>query len=115
MEPFGIALVGCGTVGGGVARLLLEHKDRLAARAGRQLVLRRVVVRDPHKPRAAADGAAADQGNAERFHERRWMPPGQAGRPSAARPLLKHYLIGRPGATPAAGHFRLARLLPRVQ
>jgi homoserine dehydrogenase len=52
MEPFGIALLGCGTVGGGVARLLLEQKDRLAARAGRPLVLRRVVVRDPARVRA---------------------------------------------------------------
>src|SRR5947208_1407017 len=50
-EPLGVALVGCGTVGGGVARLLLEQPQRLAARAGRPLVLRRVVVRDPAKPR----------------------------------------------------------------
>jgi homoserine dehydrogenase len=50
-EPYGIALIGCGTVGGGVARLLLEQPDRLAARAGRPLQLRRVVVRDPAKPR----------------------------------------------------------------
>jgi homoserine dehydrogenase len=51
-EPLGIALVGCGTVGGGVAKILLEHADRLAVRAGRPLVLRRVVVKDPSKPRA---------------------------------------------------------------
>src|SRR5262249_25268424 len=51
MEPLGIALIGCGTVGTGVARLLLEQPQRLAARAGRPLVLRRVVVRDPSKPR----------------------------------------------------------------
>src|SRR5437870_10452198 len=51
-EPLGIALVGCGTVGSGVARLLLERPERLAARAGRPLVLRRVIVRDPDKPRA---------------------------------------------------------------
>jgi len=50
-EPLGIALIGCGTVGSGVARLLLERPERLAARAGRPLVLRRVVVRDPRKPR----------------------------------------------------------------
>jgi len=50
-EPLGIALIGCGTVGGGVARLLLEQGERLAARAGRPLVLRRVVVRDPAKSR----------------------------------------------------------------
>jgi homoserine dehydrogenase len=51
MEPFGIALIGCGTVGAGVAQLLLEQPQRLYARAARPLVLRRVVVRDPHKDR----------------------------------------------------------------
>ncbi len=51
MDSFGIALIGCGTVGSGVAKLLLEHPDRLAARAGRKLELRHVVVRDPSKPR----------------------------------------------------------------
>src|SRR5436309_1842099 len=50
-EPLGIALVGCGTVGGGVAKLLLEQRERLATRAGRPLVLRRVVVRDAAKAR----------------------------------------------------------------
>jgi homoserine dehydrogenase len=53
-EPLGIALVGCGTVGGGVADILLRHRDRLAQRAGRPLDLRRVVVRDPAKPRDVA-------------------------------------------------------------
>jgi homoserine dehydrogenase len=52
METLGIGLIGCGNVGGGVAKLLLEHPERMAARAGRRLELRRVVVRDPHKPRA---------------------------------------------------------------
>ena len=52
MEPLNIALIGCGTVGGGVAKLLLEQPERLAACAGRPLVLRCVVVRDPDKPRA---------------------------------------------------------------
>ncbi|MFO0967553.1 MAG: homoserine dehydrogenase [Gemmataceae bacterium] len=50
-EPFHVALIGCGAVGGGVAKLLLEHPARLAARAGRRLILERVVVRDPRKPR----------------------------------------------------------------
>jgi homoserine dehydrogenase len=53
MEPLNIALVGCGTVGGGVATLLLEHPERLAARAGRRLVLKRVLVKDLSKPRPA--------------------------------------------------------------
>ncbi len=50
-EPLNIALIGCGTVGSGVAKLLLEQPERLAARAGRPLVLRRIVVRDLHKDR----------------------------------------------------------------
>jgi homoserine dehydrogenase len=52
METLGIGLIGCGNVGSGVARLLLEQPERMAARAGRRLELRRVVVRDLHKPRA---------------------------------------------------------------
>jgi homoserine dehydrogenase len=51
-DPLGIALVGFGTVGGGVARLLTQQSGRLAARAGRPLELRSVVVRDPAKERA---------------------------------------------------------------
>src|SRR5205085_12226425 len=53
-DPFGIALFGCGTVGAGVAKLLLEQPERLAARAGRRLELRHVVVRDPDKARGVA-------------------------------------------------------------
>ena len=53
-DPLGIALVGVGTVGGGVAKILLRHGDRLAQRGGRPLALRRVVVRDPNKPRDPA-------------------------------------------------------------
>lgn len=50
-EPLGIALIGCGTVGSGVAQLLLTQSRRLAARAGRPLLLRRIVVRDLARPR----------------------------------------------------------------
>jgi homoserine dehydrogenase len=51
-EALNLALLGCGTVGGGVAKLLLEQRDRVTQRAGRPLNLKRVVVRDPAKPRA---------------------------------------------------------------
>lgn len=50
-DSLGIALIGCGTVGGGVAEVLLQHHDRLSRRAGRALALRRIVVRDPGKTR----------------------------------------------------------------
>jgi homoserine dehydrogenase len=51
METLGIAMLGCGTVGGGVAKLLAEQGERLAARAGKTLVLKRIAIRDPQKPR----------------------------------------------------------------
>jgi homoserine dehydrogenase len=50
-EPLNIALIGGGTVGGGVAKILLEQPDRVASRAARPIHLRRVVVRDPAKTR----------------------------------------------------------------
>lgn len=54
MQPLGIALLGCGTVGSGVLRLLLEQPQRLARRAGRPLQLRRVIVRDQGRPRVVS-------------------------------------------------------------
>jgi homoserine dehydrogenase len=41
MRDINIGLLGCGTVGTGVARLLLEQQDLIAARLGARLVLRR--------------------------------------------------------------------------
>ncbi len=46
-----VAIVGLGTVGTGVARLLLEFGDRTARHAGRRLVLEQIVVRDLEKAR----------------------------------------------------------------
>lgn len=46
-----VAVVGLGTVGSGVVRLLTEQADRIGRRAGTSLRLERVVVRDPLKPR----------------------------------------------------------------
>jgi len=47
-----VGLLGLGTVGGGVARLLLEQSERIARRAGRPIELAAVAVRDPcrHRP-----------------------------------------------------------------
>ena len=42
-DTLGIALVGCGTVGGGVAHVLLAHADRITQRAGRALDRKSVV------------------------------------------------------------------------
>ena len=53
MKKTGVAIVGMGTVGAGVARLLLDHGDRTARHAGRTLWLTHVVVRDVEKYRHA--------------------------------------------------------------
>ncbi len=51
MEKTNVAIVGLGTVGTGVARLLLDHGDRTARHAGRTLWLKKAVVRDASKER----------------------------------------------------------------
>lgn len=49
--PLSIAIVGLGTVGTGVAKVLLQQSERIARRAGRPIVLRHAVVSDLAKPR----------------------------------------------------------------
>ena len=51
MKQTKVGIVGLGTVGTGVARLLLQQGQRLARHAGRKLVLERVVVQQIDKPR----------------------------------------------------------------
>ena len=53
MERVAVGLLGLGTVGTGVARLLGEQGDRIARRAGRRIDLKWAAVRDPTKPRAS--------------------------------------------------------------
>ncbi len=50
-----IGLLGCGTVGESVVRILTERSDLIQARtAGRRIQLQKVVLRDPSKPRRVA-------------------------------------------------------------
>src|SRR5262245_49967597 len=51
MERVAVGLLGMGTVGGGVARLIRDRGDLIAARAGRRVALKWAAVRDPHKSR----------------------------------------------------------------
>lgn len=50
-SPLGIALLGAGTVGAAVARVLVGHPDRLAARSGGPLALLCVAERDEERRR----------------------------------------------------------------
>jgi homoserine dehydrogenase len=51
MRPFNVAVIGMGTVGTGVVRLLLRESERIASRAGRPVRPVRAVVRHLEKPR----------------------------------------------------------------
>jgi len=51
MKSAKVAIVGLGTIGSGVARLLLESGQRIARHAGKPLELARVVDTDPTRPR----------------------------------------------------------------
>jgi homoserine dehydrogenase len=46
-----VAILGMGTVGSGVAQILVEHSDRIARHAGRRLWLEKAVVKDLKKKR----------------------------------------------------------------
>lgn len=54
MRPIQVGLVGFGTVGSGVVRLLLEHPERFTRRLGAPLVLKKVVDLDLSRPRPVA-------------------------------------------------------------
>ena len=51
MDTTKVAIIGLGTVGSGVAHLLLDHGDRTARHAGRTLWLEKAVVQDLSKQR----------------------------------------------------------------
>ncbi len=51
MQSLKVAIIGLGTVGTGVAKILLQQPERMTRRAGQSVELRRVVVRDVSKPR----------------------------------------------------------------
>jgi homoserine dehydrogenase len=51
MEALTVGMIGMGTVGTGVARLLTEHRTRLERRAGRPIRWKWAAVRDPRRSR----------------------------------------------------------------
>jgi homoserine dehydrogenase len=53
MNNFNVAILGCGTVGSGVAKILLDMKLELSARANHTIVLKKIVDLFPKKSAAA--------------------------------------------------------------
>jgi homoserine dehydrogenase len=56
MEQVNIALAGFGTVGSGLARIMDENRDWIRRRLGKDLVIRRILVRDLSKQRSFIPG-----------------------------------------------------------
>lgn len=50
-KPVGVGLLGCGTVGGGVLKLLADNAKYLGERVGVPIEVRRILVRDLDRPR----------------------------------------------------------------
>ena len=53
-NPINVGLLGLGVVGGGVAATLLEQSEAMAAKVGRPVNLKKVLVRDPARKRDVA-------------------------------------------------------------
>ena len=68
--PLRVGLAGLGTVGGGVAAVLLSNGDLLASRAGRSLVLTAVSARDAKKNRDISLSGVAFESNPLALAER---------------------------------------------
>ncbi|MGQ5523062.1 homoserine dehydrogenase [Chitinimonas sp. PSY-7] len=60
MKPIQIGLLGFGTVGSGVAKVLVRNAEEIGRRAGRAIEVKRVAVRNIEKARAAAPAAVVD-------------------------------------------------------
>ncbi|HAA89497.1 MAG: Homoserine dehydrogenase [Thermoanaerobacterales bacterium 50_218] len=50
-EVVGIGLLGVGTVGSGVVKMLRENSEEITQRLGKKLIIKKVLERDPEKPR----------------------------------------------------------------
>ena len=57
LRPLGVGFLGLGTVGSGVARVLLSKSEALERRIGRPVEIRKVLVRYPDKPRSVTVSA----------------------------------------------------------
>ncbi|MFM7321327.1 MAG: homoserine dehydrogenase, partial [Armatimonadota bacterium] len=53
MREIGIGILGCGVVGSGTVEILHSNAREIERRVGARLVVRRVAVKDPEKPRPA--------------------------------------------------------------
>jgi homoserine dehydrogenase len=65
VDTVGIGLLGYGTVGSGVGRLLVEQAEEIRLATGKRVELRRVLERDPERARLVPGGVPVDTDFAE--------------------------------------------------
>jgi len=51
-RKIGVGFLGLGTVGSGVLEILQMNREQVTRRAGAEIEVRKILVRDPHKKRA---------------------------------------------------------------
>lgn len=69
LETIGIGMIGCGTVGQGVVRLLEEQAEVYANRVGATLEIKRILVRDTSRQRDVSVDASLMTDDADAFFE----------------------------------------------
>lgn len=88
-KEIGVGLMGAGTVGGGVARALIERRKCFARQVEAPLVVRRAAVRDLKKSRTAHRAPVHLSASRERKY---WVPEGDIPVESMARVETRYYV-----------------------
>lgn len=95
----GIALLGCGIVGGGVLRVLREQAELLLRRTGLRFDVRHVVVRDPSKARGIDVPVSTDIGRAVASPDTQIVVELIGGTSVAKRAIEQALSLGKPVVT----------------
>ena len=99
-RTIGVALLGCGIVGGGVVRILREQREMLRGRTGITFDLRHVVVRDPAKARGLNVAVTTDVKAAIEATDTQIVIELIGGSAGPAKAAVEHALrLGKPVVT----------------
>src|SRR6266536_5233395 len=97
-----VGLLGCGNVGAAVLRMLSDHADEIARRAGVSIAVRMVAVRDPSKPRGVPldpGSFTADPAEVVRDGDVDGVVEVMGGLEPARSLLLEAFEAGKPAVT----------------
>lgn len=94
MSALNVAIVGLGTVGSGVAKILLNHPERMQRRAGRPIHIKKAVVRDLDREREVTlpEGVLTDDWQSVRDDSEIDVVLQLVGGTTAAREMMRGFL-----------------------